>query len=167
VHGLCPEWIQVSRLQDFINLRRLQVEFCAPWDLEMFEVNNQYQQSLLDLAIGHDTHFDIDFYTYDARSSGEWNVVRPCTFKRVYKFFCDRHTQLLLQGSLVNEMLSRMIIIDPRRRPFSGSNLERPSELERKHLDFSFGDFKCKSAAYTKIPDSIIMDRFGTAKVVG
>ncbi|KAF7167896.1 hypothetical protein CNMCM5623_001043 [Aspergillus felis] len=59
VHGLCPEWIQVSILKDFINLRRLRVEFCAPWDLEMFEVNNQYQQSLLDLAIGQDTHFDI------------------------------------------------------------------------------------------------------------
>lgn len=102
----------------------------------MFEVNNQYQQSLLDLAIGHDTHFDIDFYAYDARSSGEWNVVGPCasrsTFERVYKFFRDRHPQLLLQGSLVNQMLTRMIIIDPRRRPFSASNLERPSELERK-----------------------------------
>jgi hypothetical protein len=35
VHGLCPEWIQVSRLKDFINLRRLRVEFCATWDLEM------------------------------------------------------------------------------------------------------------------------------------
>ncbi|KAF7179243.1 hypothetical protein CNMCM7691_008175 [Aspergillus felis] len=32
VHGLCPEWIQVSRLKDFINLRRLRVEFCAPAD---------------------------------------------------------------------------------------------------------------------------------------
>ncbi|GFF49024.1 hypothetical protein IFM46972_08699 [Aspergillus udagawae] len=81
----------------------------------MFEVNNQYQQSLLDLAIGHDTHFAIDFYAYDARSSGEWNVVGPCasrsTFERVYKFVRDRHPQLLLQGSLVNQMLTRMIII--------------------------------------------------------
>ncbi|GIC85397.1 uncharacterized protein Aud_001228 [Aspergillus udagawae] len=110
VHGLCPEWIQVSRLKDFINLRRLRVEFCAPWDLELFEVNSQYQQSLLDLVTGHDTHFDIDFYAYDSRSSGEWNVVGPCvsrsTFERVYKFVRDRHPQLLLQGSLVNQMLT-------------------------------------------------------------
>jgi hypothetical protein len=66
---------------------------------EMFEVNNQYQQSLLDLARGHDTPFNIDFYAYDARSSGEWNVVGSCashsTFERVYKFFRDRHPQLL------------------------------------------------------------------------
>ena len=66
---MCPEWIQLSRLKDFMNLRRLRVEFCVPWDLEIFEVNNQYQQSLLDLAIGHDTHFYIDFYAYDARRS--------------------------------------------------------------------------------------------------
>jgi hypothetical protein len=45
-------------------------------------------------------HFDIDFYAYDARSSGEWNVVGLCvlnsTFEQVYKFFRDRHLQLLL-----------------------------------------------------------------------
>lgn len=62
------------------------------------------------------------------------------TFERVYKSFPDRHPQLLLHGSLANQMLTRMIIFDPRRRPFSASKLERPSELERKEVSQSILD---------------------------
>lgn len=103
-----------------------------------FEIPNRYQQCLLDLAIGHDTHFDIDFYAYEARSSGDWNSVGPCgsrsIIEKVYELFRDRHQYRLLQGTLVNRMFTQKIVIDPNRLPFSDAmdsiyTLDRWEEL--------------------------------------
>ncbi|KAB8267471.1 hypothetical protein BDV30DRAFT_244273 [Aspergillus minisclerotigenes] len=50
-----------------------------------------------DLTIRHDTHFDLDFYAYDARHTGDWNAVGQyasrSTFELVHKFF---HAQLVV-----------------------------------------------------------------------
>ncbi|GMG12932.1 unnamed protein product [Aspergillus oryzae] len=50
----------------------------------MFEIPTQYQQSLLDTGIDHDAHFDIDFYSYDVKSSGKWNSLCPCRSRRCF-----------------------------------------------------------------------------------
>lgn len=59
----------------------------------MFEIPTQYQQSLLDTGIDHDAHFDIDFYSYDVKSSGKWNSLCPCRsrsiFEKVDEFLWD------------------------------------------------------------------------------
>lgn len=116
VHGLCPDWLRVSRLKDSVELRQSKTGYCAPWDLGMFVVPNNYQQSLLGLAISSDTRWDLDFYAYDARSDNKWISVGLCgsgnIFERAYESFQDRHPRLLLKGTLVNTMFAQMIVND-------------------------------------------------------
>lgn len=45
--------------------------------LDMLKPKDEYQQSILDLAIGHDTDFDVGLYVYDARGTEESATLDP------------------------------------------------------------------------------------------
>lgn len=57
---------------------------------------------LLDLTIRYGTHFDLDFYAYDARDTGDWNAVGQyasrSTLELLHKFFLTQLVGLPTDG---------------------------------------------------------------------
>ncbi|KAI9036568.1 uncharacterized protein KD926_001705 [Aspergillus affinis] len=114
VHYLSPEWIRVTRLKDFPLLRELRIIHCFPFVLDEFDVTTEYHHSILDLSVGDDTHFTIDFYPYDARLESDWNQNGECAsrsnFEKIFPFFLRSHAFLLRRGYLLNTALTEMIL---------------------------------------------------------